>query len=244
MRYAIISDIHSNLEAFTAILNDIEIMNVDETVCLGDVVGYNANPNKCVDLIKERDIKTVMGNHDRVAAGSGEPVGFNHAAREAVLWTRERLTEENKQFLLNLPLSLDVDGKFLMVHGSVDSTDDYIFNRQDVVQNFRLLKELGTDKLCFFGHTHIPAAYTSNWGKVLAHRVKDFFMDSVTYYMINPGSVGQPRDGDARAAYVLYDSKRRHISFHWLDYEVDLASRKDREAGLPIAVAERLKRGV
>lgn len=159
MRYAIISDIHSNLEALRAVLDMTAFVNVDATFCLGDIVGYNANPNECVEIVRSEGIRCILGNHDSRAAGLEEPDDFNPLAAKAVLWTRERLTEENKSFLANLPRELQSDD-FVLVHGSIHDTDRYILYKDDIVANFRSLKELpGPPRIGFFGHTHVRIAF-------------------------------------------------------------------------------------
>jgi len=243
MRYAIISDIHSNLEALNAVIDDIDGHNVDDLVCLGDLVGYNANPNECIDIIRERGVRTVMGNHDSVASGRTDPGEFNSDAREAIIWTKEKLSDESREFLQNLPPSIFVDETFLAVHGSVDSTDAYIFGLLDAVWNFKLVKGEGRTNVCFFGHTHIPAIYVENGSDVYAEIIHDIDIKKKARYLVNPGSVGQPRDGDKRAAYVIYDSTDKSISFHRVAYDAELASAKVEGAGLPFRLSRRIKEG-
>ena len=143
MRYAIISDIHANVEALEAILEDIDRRRVDKIVCLGDIVGYNASPNETIDLVKKSEIISISGNHDIRAASDTEPLGFNPQARSAILWTRDQITPENKDYLDALPETLAVDDIFFMVHGSVSSADDYILSTSEAILNFELLKKEG-----------------------------------------------------------------------------------------------------
>ncbi len=247
MRYAIISDIHSNLEAFEAALSDMEARGVDDIVCLGDVVGYNANPNECISLINEKSIRTVMGNHDCRAACIKEPIGFNSRALDAILWTRNKVTPENIEFLKGLKMVRNVDDKFFIVHGSVESYDEYIYTGEAAAWNFRLLHDLDGPHLCFFGHTHIPAAYEAGNGISRAidldDKVADIQLKHDYRYLINPGSLGQPRDGDNRAAYVIYDTEKDMVSFLRVEYDVQLAVDKLEAAWLPPSLAKRLLEG-
>ncbi len=241
------SDIHSNLEALTAVLSDIDEQSVDEIVCLGDIVGYNADPNESITLIRERNIKTVIGNHDSRAAGLQEPANFNAKAREAILWTRNKLSFENKNFLRTLPLTLDIGDDFLIIHGSLDSYDEYIYTEETAAWNFGLMNKRGGSKLCFFGHTHMPGVYAVNGDIVVGVRGEgkeyDLNLRALSMYLINPGSVGQPRDGDTRAAYIIYDTDKATVSFKRVSYDLNEAVEKVSKAGLPASLARRLKEG-
>jgi predicted phosphodiesterase len=247
MRYAIISDIHANVEALEAVIEDTERRRVDKIVCLGDIVGYNANPNETVDLIREKGIVTIGGNHDERAAGDEEPYGFNPQARSAILWTRDQITPENKEYLASLPVMLTVDDLFLMVHGSVNSVDDYILSTSEAILNFELLKKEGSLRICFFGQTHRPAIFVEDEGRVFLVRGEgkeyDFMLRDNAYYLINPGAVGQPRDHDERASYIIYDARRDRVSFYRVVYDTAAASRKIVGAGLPFTLAVRIKQG-
>lgn len=237
MKYALISDLHANLEALRAVLEQIEACGADKTVCLGDVVGYNANPNECVDLIREREIPTVCGNHDAVASGLDEPWGFNPIALAAALWTRERLTEENRLWLRQLPDTLSLT-EFLAVHGSPNDRDSYLFTWEDIVPHLGHLHERG-HSLCFFGHTHSPCVFSS--GGLYAVENGDIFrLRREETFFVNPGSVGQPRDGNPMAAFGLLDTEKRQFSMVRVEYPVESASRSIIKAGLPNFLAERL----
>lgn len=247
MRYAILSDIHANLEAFEAVLRDIESKDVDNIVCLGDVVGYNANPNECIDLLCEKQIRTVMGNHDSRAASIKEPIGFNSRALDAILWTRNKVTPESIEFMKNLETVMNVDERFFIVHGSVESYDEYIYTGEAAAWNFRLLHDLDGPDICFFGHTHIPSAYVAGDGTSraidLVDKVFEITLRHDHRYLINPGSVGQPRDGDNRAAYLIYDTERDTVSFLRTEYDVQAAVSKLEAAWLPPSLAKRLLEG-
>ena len=247
MRYAVISDIHANLEAFQSVLCDIESKDVDSIVCLGDVVGYNANPNECITLLLEKQILTVMGNHDCRAASIKEPVGFNSRALDAILWTKNKVTPESVQFLKGLELLKNVDERFFVVHGSVESYDEYIFTGEAAAWNFRLIHDLDGPSICFFGHTHIPAAYEAGNGVSksieMDEKVFEITIKADHRYLINPGAVGQPRDGDNRAAYLIYDTERSTVSFLRTKYDVQLAVSKLEAAWLPTSLSKRLLEG-
>jgi len=244
MRTAVISDIHANLEALTAVLNRIRTLQVDEIVNLGDVVGYNANPNECIDILRSEKILSVMGNHDAAAAGLEEPDNFNPQARAAVLWTREQLTGENKRYLIDLQRERSVRD-FYLFHGSIHDTNRYILFRDDAVDNFRELARLRkSPDLGFFGHSHVMTILIEKDGIIatsLSH--DDLFLQQGKRYLINPGSVGQPRDGDPRAAFLVYDDRDRKVTFYRIEYDLRRSQDKIINAGLPPRLAERLSWG-
>ena len=221
MKTAIVSDIHSNIEALQECLKRVDEEGVDEIVSLGDIVGYNANPNECLDIIRERNVLSIMGNHDVCAAGLREPIDFNPIARDAILWTRRVLTAENNHFLTVLPDARRVQDRFLMVHGAVTHRDNYIFNEFDA---YRLID-----------------------GRIEAFEESedvDVQLDNASLWLVNPGSVGQPRDGDPRASFVTYDDHKKVVSYHRIDYDVPKSSRKVVNAGLPPQLGQRLLLGI
>jgi predicted phosphodiesterase len=240
MRYAIISDIHSNLEALNRVLEEIDRIGVDEVICLGDVVGYGANPNECVEAIRERKIEPVMGNHDVVACGKREPLNFNPVARDAALWTRSVLTSENREFLCNL-LDVKEIGNFLIVHGAISDPDLYIFSDYDALPEFKLMEK---HSLCFFGHTHVRICFIFLNGNVNHFFDYEFRVDLKAKYLINPGSVGQPRDRDPRASFLIYNSKEGSVKFIRLEYDMSSTQKKIIEAGLSRRLADRLSFGM
>jgi diadenosine tetraphosphatase ApaH/serine/threonine PP2A family protein phosphatase len=239
LRYAIISDIHANLEAFRSVLEEIEGLNVERTICLGDIVGYGANPNECIEIIRSQGIISLMGNHDSAACGRTEPIDFNPVAAEAVLWTRETLTEENRIFLGNLPEKEVIDG-FLTVHGAISDPDKYILSTYDAAPEFRLLEYVAI--LCFFGHTHVSVSYSLDKGRIADSRAEAISLRKGVKYLVNPGSVGQPRDKDPRASCLVYDS-RGDVEFRRVEYPIEGAQRKIIESGLNGFLAERLSHG-
>ena len=243
MRIAVIADIHANLEALQAVLERIHRLKVDEIVCLGDIVGYNANPNECVDIVRKEKILSVLGNHDACASGLEEPYRFNPLAQRALLWTREHLTEVNRSFLLELPRETRAHDHFLF-HGSIHNTNRYILSRDDIEDNFQSLAALpGAVKLGFFGHTHVRTAFIEHRGVISRELSLDLSISPEKRYLINPGSVGQPRDGDPRAAFLVYDSTDHFIIFHRVEYDIRKCQDKIIREGLPPQLAERLGEG-
>lgn len=240
MRYAIISDIHGNLEALEAVLEHIRGLKVDQTVCLGDVVGYGASPNECCEVLREAEIPTICGNHDAVACGIEEPWGFNPVALQAVMWTRQSLSKENLDWLKNLPDNMQFKD-FLATHGSPTDRDCYLFTWEDVLPHLSYVAESQYD-LCFFGHTHSPGIFSAD-GIYSVDEDSKFALGEGKTFFINPGSVGQPRDGDPRAAYGLYNSAKREYEHVRVAYPVEVAAAKIIEAGLPAFLAERLALG-
>ena len=238
MRYAIISDIHANLEAFHSVLGEIDGSGVDRIICLGDIVGYGADPNECLEIIKSRNIRSLIGNHDKAACGLTEPTGFNPAAREAALWTRGVLTEGNRKYLRGLPEEDVIDG-FMIVHGAPSDPDKYILSARDAASEFPLPEDR---RLCFFGHTHVSVIYSLADGGVDVSRAERLQLRDGVSYLVNPGSVGQPRDRDPRASFAIYDD-RGEVEFRRVEYPVEAAGKKIIDSGLDAFLAERLSRG-
>ena len=239
MRYAIISDIHGNLEALEAVLADIEAAGADRRLCLGDIVGYGARPVECAARIKAEGIEAVVGNHDSAALGDTPLDYFNPYAKEAVLWTARRIDEETRSFLGALPLTR-VIGDFTLVHASLDRPADwgYIMDGESARRCF---ERMNTD-ICFIGHSHAPLVFaereTVEWREAV-----DTPIEEGVRYIVNAGSVGQPRDGDPRACYVIYDSAARTVFFRRVRYDVTAAQKKIIAAGLPAFLALRLGMG-
>lgn len=240
MKYALISDVHANLEALQAVLDVIDANGVGQIVCLGDVVGYNANPNECVDIIRERGIPTVCGNHDAVACGIEEPLGFNPIALQAALWTRDQLSEENLDWLRELPDNVGFD-HFLAAHGSPTDRDCYMFTWEDVLPHLSYVAEM-RHSLCFFGHTHSPGIFSAD-GTYGVDQDSRFALTEDKVFFINPGSVGQPRDGDARAAFGMFDSEAREFEQVRVEYDVEQAAKRIESEDLPPFLAQRLSMG-
>jgi len=240
MRYGIFSDVHSNFEAFTAVLHAFSAEEIDQYVCVGDVVGYGADAAKCIEKIEGLSCFTVAGNHDWAVSDLYDPVNMNEAAREAVLWTEAVLSWEEIGYLKSLELVAEKE-TFTAVHGSLDSPADfnYILTERDVRATFRLL----TRPVCFIGHTHCPAVFQYAEGAIryrAEHRIK---VSPDVRYVVNVGSVGQPRDGDPRAAYAVYDEERQTVEIKRVAYEIKKAQEKILKAGLPSLLAYRLSTG-
>lgn len=243
MRIAVIADIHANYEALQAVLDRIAALKVSKIICLGDIVGYGANPNECVDIVRDKKIKCVMGNHDACAAGLEEPDGFNPQAKSALFWTRENLKEEKGLFLMTLPRKHHVHD-FHLFHGSIDNLHSYIMCKNDAAETFRVLSELpGGLGIGFFGHTHIKMVFSLGKAGVEIEETLELTLSPDKRYLINPGSVGQPRDGDPRAAFMVYDDTERRVTFYRVEYDVKACQKKILSAGLPPLHAERLAWG-
>ena len=246
MRYLILSDIHANLDALDAVLAAVPEGTWDRAVVLGDLVGYGAEPNAVVDRVRDLNpIIVIRGNHDKAACGLEDASNFNQVARTAATWTLQALTDRNRQYLWDLPAGpLHLDDHTEVCHGSPFDEDHYIFDPEDAV---RAMEAAGRP-LCLFGHTHLPVVFRRE-GDVLDGFVPDGGAETrVTLppgskYLVNPGSVGQPRDGDPRAAYAIYDSDGPELTLHRLEYPIDAAQRRILNAGLPPSLANRLAIG-
>jgi len=221
MRFAIISDVHANIEALDSFFESIKTNPVDRIICLGDLVGYNANPNECIELIREKKIPCVMGNHDARAAGLEDLSEFNLLAADAIEWTIGVLTEENRNFLAKLPRYLRVAKSFYAVHGSINDTDRYIYGAADALRNFKLLDKVKGLSLCFFGHTHVPISYLGHNDSVRMNLDNNIKLKKGANYLINPGGLGQSRDKDPRGSYAIYDTEASEVSFHRIEYDID-----------------------
>ncbi len=242
MKYALFADIHSNLEAFQAVREEFKKGKIDEYICLGDIVGYAANPNECIKLTRELNPLTIIaGNHDWASVGKTDIDYFNPIAKEAILWTQKELTEENKGFLKNLPLTKEFND-FVIVHGSLYFPEKwhYIFTLQDTKRNFEYQKK----KTCFIAHSHQPFIISQdregNCETVKGTKVslKDDYR-----YLINIGSIGQPRDANPAACYCLYDADKKEIEIKRTPYEIKKAQDKIIATSLPQELAWRLSLG-
>jgi len=239
MRFAILSDIHGNLEALEAVLADARARKCTNFVCLGDVVGYNANPGECVKCIRELDCPVVKGNHDEAASLVAPPGDFNEIAELAIAWTRDRLTDQDKEWLRSLPLQRRVHD-FTIVHATLDMPGQwgYVFNNLDAAASFTYQRT----NVCFFGHTHVPMVFIRD-ESVRRERVEHVRIEPGKKYFINMGSVGQPRDGNWRAAYCIYDTESNLVQQFRVKYDLAAVQKKIAEAGLPRLLSERLAIG-
>ena len=240
MRYAVLSDIHGNLESLRAVLSDL-VGRADAVLCLGDTVGYGADPSPCVELVAERAVAWVAGNHEYAVAGQLDLDWFNEYARAAAEWTMTRLRDDCLRFLGALPLVAEI-GDATLVHASPARPDEweYLVTAED---GFAALSAFPT-RLCFVGHSHVPGVWSiGSSGPTHEPAAREVEVHAGRRYLINVGSVGQPRDRDSRAAYALWDVERRHIEIRRVPYDVEGARRKILDAALPSFLADRLRAG-
>src|SRR6266403_2302077 len=240
MRFAIFSDVHANLEALEAVLADARARKCTRFVCLGDVVGYNASPGECVRVIRDLDCPVVKGNHDDAASRRAPPGDFNEIAERAIAWTRDRLTEGDKEWLRGLPLQTRVHD-FTIVHATLDTPGQwgYVFNNLDAAASFTYQHTT----VCFFGHTHVPMVFIRDENGIRRVRIEQLRIEMSKKYFINTGSVGQPRDSEWRAAYCIYDIENNIVEQRRVKYDLAIAQEKIVKAGRPRLLAERLAGG-
>ena len=245
MRYLILSDIHSNKEALSAVLQFVRRKPWDKAVFLGDLVGYGANPNQTVDTLRSlKPFVGIRGNHDKVCSGLEDGELFNRIALEAAMWTRKKLTRANLQWLRGLPEGpVLVDDTFAIAHGTPIDEDAYIFGEIEALNVFRNT----TFPICFFGHSHFPVIFALSPDAIttvltVAPSFRFRLREGVRY-LINPGSIGQPRDGNPLASFAIFDSETRMVSIHRIPYRVVDAQQKILKAGLPRPLADRLAIG-
>jgi len=246
MRYLIFTDIHGNLEAFLALLKFIRRRKIDYYLFLGDLVGYGASPNEIIQKIRAlKPISMIRGNHDKAVSGLDSVQTFNPIAASAILWTKRRILKKNKNFLYRLKKGpLTVHNHITICHGAPFDEDHYIFGEFDAAEAFLHIKT----QICFFGHTHFPFVYKEKdnlvEGTFLTGNSSEVKLEKDVRYLINPGSVGQPRDRNPRTAFAIYDSKARKVNFFRIEYDIKEAQRKILTASLPPPLAERLFLGI
>ncbi len=242
MRVAVISDVHGNLEALEAVLADIRRTGVDEIYCLGDVVGYGADPVGCLERLQRTCGLILRGNHEEAILDPAQIQHMNASAAEALRWTRRQLAPAHVAEIRSWPL-VRVGSEARLVHASPDEPlrFNYILNRLDLENAFRAFAE----KICFCGHTHTPlVAEEVVSGVIRLTQERDFSPDPACRLLVNVGSVGQPRDGDPRSRWVLVSDQPDRITFKTTAYDVELAHSKILKAGLPVCLADRLKNGI
>lgn len=239
MKYGIIADIHANLEALQVVLDDAKKQNCTHYACLGDVVGYNANPKECLDIIRSSGMPCVKGNHDEYCSTETNLEGFNPHAAEAIQWTRSQLKDEDRQWLKELKY-IRLVANFSIVHATLDGPQrwGYVFEKLAAAASFTYQNTA----VCFFGHTHVPVTFIRD-SMVRGGTYSKFKIEPGRKYFINVGSVGQPRDGNPKAAYVVYDINEGSVELRRLDYDIAAAQAKIMAAGLPPRLAERLALG-
>ncbi|MBI1745112.1 MAG: metallophosphoesterase family protein [Acidobacteria bacterium] len=244
MRYLIISDLHSNLESLDAAL---DYQEYDQVLILGDLVGYGANPNEVIDRVRQLPVQAmVRGNHDKVVAGLEDGEFFVGYALEAALWSRRHLTAENLAFLRRLPQGpVTVDSLITLAHGAPLGEDEYIIYEEDARPQFSAFNT----PICFFGHSHLPIIFNLGPSQTVLYGIpkhNDRYTLDLTgaqQYLINPGSTGQPRDGDARGSFAVLDTEQKCIEFMRYEYAKEATQRKILEARLPPFLANRLSKG-
>ncbi|HUA60737.1 MAG TPA: metallophosphoesterase family protein [Verrucomicrobiae bacterium] len=245
MRYLIISDVHANWQALNAVAQFCE-GKYEQVICCGDLVGYGADPNPVTDWVRKHCQIVVRGNHDRSCTGLDGLEWFNPVARQAALWTQHALTRENADYIRSLPKGPLLVADFQVVHGAPYDEDEYLIGSSEAAEAFGYLER----RVVFFGHTHVQGGFIWNHSRV--ETIPRMPSDAQTHildidpecaYMINPGSVGQPRDGDPRAASVIYDSEAKVLTYVRTEYDIPGAQRQIRESALPAILADRLAVG-
>ncbi|MBI1977859.1 MAG: metallophosphoesterase family protein [Candidatus Omnitrophica bacterium] len=239
MRYAVISDIHSNWEALAKAGEEIEKRKVDEIICLGDVVGYGANPSECLAFVRKISSGIVMGNHDRAIEDTKLREEFNDWAREAIVWTASILSsEEKKQIREFVPIVIDKKRSVTWTHGSIHGPSEfhYIFSEFEACKSFLVLET----NFGFFGHTHVPVLFSHKSKEARYLTAGTYHLTKGERYLINPGSIGQPRDRNPKLSLACFDSDELTLEIIRLDYDNKKAAEKIRKAGLPAYLADRL----
>jgi predicted phosphodiesterase len=245
MRYLILSDIHANCEALSAVLAHVRRKRWDKAIVLGDVVGYGANPNQAVDMVRELSpLIAIRGNHDKVCSGIEDGEMFNRVALQAALWTRHKLNPSNLRWLQSLPEGpVVVDGAFAVAHGTPIDEDAYIFGEIEALNVFRQT----AFPLCFFGHSHFPVVFGLSPDAIQTVLTQPpsfhFRLEPGVRYLVNPGSIGQPRDGNPLASFAMFDSDTQAVAIYRVPYKIERAQQKILDAGLPRPLADRLALG-
>lgn len=254
MRVAIVSDLHANLEAVQAVFARIDALGVDQVVCLGDVVGYNANPNEVVAELRRRRIPCVQGNHDAMAASEEAPVEFGSLARGAILWTRRALAPDHRAYLGSLPDRVRIGRDAVGVHGAPSHRDRYVLSAAEAAEEFAVAAaRMPEARVVFFGHTHLPVIFRDRGGRVAAvwsSRGAGADGESATIaleppgrYLVNPGGVGQPRDGLTTAPFAIYDDTTATVRIERVAYDLAACAAAIERSGLDRRLAERLRHG-
>ncbi len=239
MKFAIFGDVHANLEALHAMLTDAAENDCTDFICIGDIVGYNANPSECLRVIQKLDCPVIKGNHDEEASLDTDLVGLNPLAEAALSWTRAALSEEEKEWLRNLRLLRQVRD-FTIVHATLDTPSGwaYVMNKFDAMASF----SYQFTQVCFYGHTHAPVTYVKE-GSVTERREPVIRLETGKKYFVNVGSVGQPRDGNWRSSYAIFDYDNKVITNRRVEYDIQTAQSKIISEGLPEMLASRLLLG-
>ena len=246
MRYLIFTDIHGNLESYLALLKFIQRRKIDYYIFLGDLVGYGASPNEIIQKVRAlKPLSIIRGNHDKAVCGLDSVQTFNPIAASAIHWTADNILKKNMDFLCRLKMGPQIIHDNIMIcHGAPFDEDHYVFGEFDAAESFEHI----TTPICFFGHTHFPFVYSEKdhlvEGTFLTGNSNEIKLEKGVKYLINPGSVGQPRDRNPLAACAIYDSKTRKVKFYRMEYDIEEAQRKILKEGLPPPLAERLALGI
>lgn len=241
MRYGIFADVHANLEALEAVLNACKKEDIDKYLCVGDVVGYAANPNECVKIVKSLAMITVAGNHDWASVNLFALNYFNPVAEEAVIWARENIDDESKIFLGSLKLVFENEG-LVAVHGTLNNPQEFDYMRDSYIalETFGLMQR----DICFVGHTHVAGIFIKDRNERIAYQQDESIkIKEANKYIINVGSVGQPRDGKPAAAYCIYDTAQKEVEIKRINYDIETTRMKIIDAGLPKFLGDRLLTG-
>lgn len=246
MRYLVISDIHANLEAYDAVMAAAAALDYEQVLVLGDLVGYGADPNAICDRVRALAPQALIrGNHDKVGSGVESPEGFNAVARSAIRWTYDALTPDNRAWLAALPTGPVVVDDFIEIcHGTPFDEDAYVFDDLDALRAMHAARR----PLCLFGHTHVQVGHylsRDQFGLLTAsdQRPLTISLDAANRYLVNPGSVGQPRDGDPRAGFAIADAAAHEVTIYRVEYPIAKAQARILEEGLPDVLAQRLALG-
>jgi len=238
MRYGIFSDVHSNLEALESVITAYKQESIDKYLCVGDVVGYSANPKECIEKINLLAATTIAGNHDWASVDLFSTEYFNEIAKEAIFWTKNNLTQKETLFLENLELIYKAEN-FVLVHGTLDNPQDFNYMLDTFVaqDSFGIMDV----NICFLGHTHIAGTFILTKDKEVFYTQENLLtIKKENKYIVNAGSVGQPRDRNPDAAYCIYDSKTGEIQFKRISYDVKTTREKIIKAGLPMFLGDRI----
>lgn len=240
MRYAIFSDIHSNLEALEAVFRAYENEGIDKYLCVGDIVGYAANPKECIEFIRNNKITAIAGNHDWAVAGRFDLEWFNDSTKEAVVWTQKILDRQETAYLFNFEIIYSED-EFSAVHSSLNKPEEfhYLTEKEEVNKTFSLFSK----QILFVGHTHKPGVFIMSDDDIEYRKIERIKLYDYKKYIVNIGSVGQPRDRDNRACFCIYDSQENTIEIKRIPYDIKSTQTKIINAGLPAFFSARLATG-
>jgi predicted phosphodiesterase len=243
MKYGIIADIHANLEALENALNFLETQKVDQILCLGDVIGYNADPVECVRRVREKCSAVIQGNHERMVLGASL-FGVRKETLDATEWTKNKLSPEDLKYVESLPEEAKVGTSILLVHGSPRDKDEYILSTDVIRDNVMILRQKHPDvKVCFFGHSHYPMVIGPPEVHTRFHETRTITLDPSRIYLINPGSIGQPRDACPLSSFAVFDEAAWSVTIHRLPYDIAATQKKIIDAGIDKKLAARLELG-